>query len=514
MRNMEGTLFKWTNYLSGWQPRWFILENGILSYYKSQEVVNSGCKGSIKMTVCDVVVHPTDSTRLDLVIPGEQHFYLKAATPHERQEWLIALGTSKACLANGRSPESTGEISPDIVKTKKSELRLYCDLLMKQVHSVKQAISNPDETPDIQKLNDATSLLSATCDTFIQTLEDCMRIANATIAYEVPHRYVINSSIPISSPTKSNYKLASKNNIRKSISLDRPILKNGIQDHKSMKYSNSDQHLQKKSPNRMDSATSDSSDCQVSGCEDNSNRFPGSDPRRMSATPPDMKPPPHISEENLILMNSTETFFSCMTNSFTSCVDSTGGVCVEPFLDSCKSVLPMFDKLNSTAFATVKMDFSSNIQNIEQKHSTNSQLTTLQKMITWELESQEHNLSNSATDAILWTKRTLEFIGEFTCELHSGKQNMSVSITEAYSRTLKPYHTNFVRSIFGVAARAVPTRDAFLAQLHSLCSSVSKEDIDQILGVHMVSFVNSLKPVIHSLNDFYCANNLDSEDQL
>lgn len=43
-----------------------------------------------------------------------------------------------------------GEMSPDIVKTKKSELRLYCDLLMEQVHSVKQSISSTHETPDIQ----------------------------------------------------------------------------------------------------------------------------------------------------------------------------------------------------------------------------------------------------------------------------------------------------------------------------------------------------------------------------
>ena len=41
--------------ISGWQPRWFILDNGILSYYKSEDDVNNGCKGSIKMTVCDVV---------------------------------------------------------------------------------------------------------------------------------------------------------------------------------------------------------------------------------------------------------------------------------------------------------------------------------------------------------------------------------------------------------------------------------------------------------------------------
>ena len=41
--------------ISGWQARWFILDNGILSYYKSEEDVVSGCKGSIKVSACDIV---------------------------------------------------------------------------------------------------------------------------------------------------------------------------------------------------------------------------------------------------------------------------------------------------------------------------------------------------------------------------------------------------------------------------------------------------------------------------
>lgn len=47
-----------------------------------------------------VVVHATDNTRLDLIIPGEQHFYVKALTPRERQEWLVALGSAKASKGN------------------------------------------------------------------------------------------------------------------------------------------------------------------------------------------------------------------------------------------------------------------------------------------------------------------------------------------------------------------------------------------------------------------------------
>uniref|UniRef100_A0A803V7X8 PH domain-containing protein n=1 Tax=Ficedula albicollis TaxID=59894 RepID=A0A803V7X8_FICAL len=31
---MAGWLFKWTNYIKGYQRRWFVLSNGLLSYYR------------------------------------------------------------------------------------------------------------------------------------------------------------------------------------------------------------------------------------------------------------------------------------------------------------------------------------------------------------------------------------------------------------------------------------------------------------------------------------------------
>ena len=45
-------------------------------------------------------MHPGDATRIDLTIPTEAHFCVKSATPQERQQWLVALGSSKACLTN------------------------------------------------------------------------------------------------------------------------------------------------------------------------------------------------------------------------------------------------------------------------------------------------------------------------------------------------------------------------------------------------------------------------------
>jgi hypothetical protein len=46
------------------------------------------------------LVHHTDASRIDLIIPGEAHFYLRAATPQDRQKWVVALGSAKACVTN------------------------------------------------------------------------------------------------------------------------------------------------------------------------------------------------------------------------------------------------------------------------------------------------------------------------------------------------------------------------------------------------------------------------------
>lgn len=181
---MEGVLYKWTNYLSGWQPRWFLLCGGILSYYDSPEDAWKGCKGSIQMAVCEIQVHSVDNTRMDLIIPGEQYFYLKARSVAERQRWLVALGSAKACLTDSRTQkEKEFAENTENLKTKMSELRLYCDLLVQQVDKTKEVtttgVSSSEEGIDVG------TLLKSTCNTFLRTLEECMQIANAAFTSEL-----------------------------------------------------------------------------------------------------------------------------------------------------------------------------------------------------------------------------------------------------------------------------------------------------------------------------------------
>lgn len=46
---LKGYLSKWTNYIHGWQPRYIVLRNGTLSYYKSEVDSDFGCRGAISL---------------------------------------------------------------------------------------------------------------------------------------------------------------------------------------------------------------------------------------------------------------------------------------------------------------------------------------------------------------------------------------------------------------------------------------------------------------------------------
>lgn len=46
---LRGYLSKWTNYIHGWQPRYIVLKDGTLSYYKSESESDLGCRGAISL---------------------------------------------------------------------------------------------------------------------------------------------------------------------------------------------------------------------------------------------------------------------------------------------------------------------------------------------------------------------------------------------------------------------------------------------------------------------------------
>lgn len=52
----RGYLSKWTNYLHGWQERFVVVAEGIMSYYKSEYDTQYGCRGSISLHKVKILV--------------------------------------------------------------------------------------------------------------------------------------------------------------------------------------------------------------------------------------------------------------------------------------------------------------------------------------------------------------------------------------------------------------------------------------------------------------------------
>ncbi|KAM4603733.1 oxysterol-binding protein 1 isoform 1-T1 [Polymixia lowei] len=90
----KGWLFKWTNYIKGYQRRWFVLSNGLLSYYRTQAEMGHTCRGTINLATANIVVE--DSCNFVISNGGAQTYHLKASSEVERQRWITALELAKA----------------------------------------------------------------------------------------------------------------------------------------------------------------------------------------------------------------------------------------------------------------------------------------------------------------------------------------------------------------------------------------------------------------------------------
>lgn len=94
----RGYLGKWTNYARGYKNRWFVLENGILSYYHSQEEEGKQSRGSLNLRFAKIRADPSDKLRLEVVADHPSNanrsgnrLYLRGSHPVERARWVQVL---------------------------------------------------------------------------------------------------------------------------------------------------------------------------------------------------------------------------------------------------------------------------------------------------------------------------------------------------------------------------------------------------------------------------------------
>ncbi|XP_047446957.1 ceramide transfer protein-like isoform X3 [Mugil cephalus] len=92
---LGGVLSKWTNYIHGWQDRWVVLKNNTLSYYKSVDEREYGCRGSLCLSKAVITPHEFDECRFDISV-NDSVWYLRAEDPEHRHQWIDSIELHKA----------------------------------------------------------------------------------------------------------------------------------------------------------------------------------------------------------------------------------------------------------------------------------------------------------------------------------------------------------------------------------------------------------------------------------
>uniref|UniRef100_A0A915L6E9 Pleckstrin homology domain-containing family A member 8 n=1 Tax=Romanomermis culicivorax TaxID=13658 RepID=A0A915L6E9_ROMCU len=394
---IEGTLFKWTNYWNGWMPRWFVLDKNILSYYASQEEVSLGCKGSINIAAAMIIAHQTDSCRLDVVIPGEQHFYLKAVSPHERQNWLVALGSAKSCVNSEKAFKAIDNV--DKLTRKQGEVRLYCDLLMQQIHSIKCLVME-HRVPDLQKLDECSSLVGHTCDAFIGAIDDCAKLSLPNSPLDITGLSLNctsdnqNSNGHLS-PNSAACKFLSRNKPDKDEEL-RTTDSGGTTFFSKLKHNFSSLKLRVDRGSEIDT-------CEFLNC----------------------------CEDLLALFDFLNE------NAF-----------VPIKMDFQSNIKKLIEKHKNLASLPVERNGGAETVDI----------TTLQGLLYDEIAAKSYNEPHSAVATLLWLIRGMQFIGEFlrqfsiSLELKENeRKTLTDMINDAYDKTLKNHHGRVLRNVFTVA---------------------------------------------------------------
>ncbi|XP_030449579.1 oxysterol-binding protein-related protein 1D [Syzygium oleosum] len=164
--SVVGVLYKWVNYGKGWRSRWFVLEDGVLSYYKvhgpdkivmsptrdkgvrvigeeswkymrkaswtsSNGRVGVGslglrkCKpfGEVHLKVSSIRASRSDDKRLS-IFTGTKTLHLCCATRDDRATWIEALGAAKDLFPRVLTSSDFAPSDEVIVSTEKLRSRL------------------------------------------------------------------------------------------------------------------------------------------------------------------------------------------------------------------------------------------------------------------------------------------------------------------------------------------------------------------------------------------------------
>ncbi|CAB3408032.1 unnamed protein product [Caenorhabditis bovis] len=152
----NGVLKKWTNYVGGWQDRYFEIREGNLMYYKSKSEAPVGCRGSIYLKNAIITAHEFDECEFSISMGENVTWYLKAENAASKLLWMRSIVretvqndsdySSTSTKSHSRNPsESSVNIAKNeddtkLFASKLSELEAYRTMCKDQMTSVERLL--------------------------------------------------------------------------------------------------------------------------------------------------------------------------------------------------------------------------------------------------------------------------------------------------------------------------------------------------------------------------------------
>ncbi|XP_012376223.2 oxysterol-binding protein 2 isoform X2 [Dasypus novemcinctus] len=198
--SVKGWLLKWTNYLKGYQRRWFVLSNGLLSYYRNQGEMAHTCRGTIILSTVHIEAEDTCSIVLS---SGARTYHLKASSEVERQQWITTLELAKAKAVrtmsihsddSGDEDDETASLSDKTelyhtiknLSLKLDDLSTCNDLIAKHGAALQRSLSeldtikvSPESSEKLKVVNERATLFRITSNAMINACRDFLELAEA-----------------------------------------------------------------------------------------------------------------------------------------------------------------------------------------------------------------------------------------------------------------------------------------------------------------------------------------------
>lgn len=108
---MKGYLLKYTNIARGYRLRWFVLQDGILSYYRNEEEESVACRGSINLPG-SIIRYTPGSEKFEVSCKTDSFpsFWLKTSPASEANKWVQKLAAAAQAKPNSIKITSTDAI--------------------------------------------------------------------------------------------------------------------------------------------------------------------------------------------------------------------------------------------------------------------------------------------------------------------------------------------------------------------------------------------------------------------